>query len=111
MAGGINADISSLAQTGGQFGAAADQLQAIAEQLGATLDGLGDFWGGDDVGTAFAGKYVGPRDVWMSQAGVAGGQGLPAVSDTVNSWAQLYSDRVQNEADTMSGFAGTVDGI
>ena len=111
MAGGINADISSLARTGGQFGAAADQLHGIGEQLDAALAGLGAFWGGDAVGTAFASKYIGPRDVWLSQAGVAGDQGLPAVSDTVNSWARLYSDRVQSEADTMSAFSGTVDGI
>jgi uncharacterized protein YukE len=108
MSTGISADPSALAQSGQQFNAAADDLHAVAEQLAATLAGLGNFWGSDTFGQNFAQKYVGPTDKWMSFAGVASNDGLPAVSDAVNNWAQAYQDGMQHESDAVTPLYNSV---
>lgn len=103
----IQADPETLAQAGQQYNAAADELRGVARNLADRLAGLGAFWGGDAFGQNFAAKYVGPTDKWMSFAGVAGGQGLPGIADSVGSWAQAYETGMQQEAQAASSVAGT----
>jgi uncharacterized protein YukE len=97
MSGGIVAQPDALAQSGQQFDAAADDLHAVARQLADRLAGLGDFWGDDQFGQAFARKYTGPVDKWMSFAGVASNDGLPGLASAVAGWAQAYQDGMQQE--------------
>jgi hypothetical protein len=102
---GIRADTGALAQAGQQYGAAADELLAVAQGLAARLAGLGNFWGDDQFGQDFAAKYVGPTDKWMSFAGVAGGQGLPSIADSVGSWTQAYQDGMEQESQSAQSVA------
>jgi hypothetical protein len=104
---GIQADPDALAQAGQQYSAVADELRTVAQNLAGQLAGLGNFWGGDQFGQEFAGKYVGPVEKWMSFAGVASGQGLPSVADGVASWAQAYQDGMQQESQAASSVAGS----
>jgi uncharacterized protein YukE len=103
---GIQADTNALSQAGQQYTAAADELRTVAQNLAGRLAGLGNFWGGDQFGQDFAAKYVGPVDKWMSFAGVASGQGLPSIADSVGSWAQAYQNGMQQESQAAQSVAG-----
>jgi uncharacterized protein YukE len=102
---GIQANTDALAQAGQQYSAAADELRTVAQNLADRLAGLGNFWGGDQFGQDFAAKYVGPTDKWMSFAGVASGQGLPSIADSVGSWAQAYQTGMEQESQSAQSVA------
>lgn len=102
---GIQADTTALDQAGQQYNAAAEELHAVGQSLADRLAGLGNFWGSDQFGQEFAGKYVGPCDKWMSFAGVASGQGLPSIADSVNSWAQAYQSGMDQESQAAQSIA------
>ena len=66
-ADGVTADPAALDQAGQQFDAVAQQLGQVNETLSGTLAGLGNFWGNDEFGQEFSGKYVGPAQTWLDQ--------------------------------------------
>jgi hypothetical protein len=111
MAGdGVTADPAALDLAGQQFDVVAQALDQVNQTLSGTLDGLGNFWGNDELGQAFSGKYVGPAQTWLDQTSVATGDGLPGIASTTQSWARTYQNAADNEQSAAQTFQSQLDG-
>ena len=107
---GVTADLDGMNQSAQQFQQIADATAQLGTTLANALEGLGNFGGSDATGQAFAQKYTPAVTTWMSQAGVAGYEGLPGIADTVTAWTRTYDDAVQSEQTGASALKSEIDG-
>jgi WXG100 family type VII secretion target len=87
-------DPEGLAQNAPNVRAFSDQLRGVVTRLQSGLDSLGECWGDDPMGKAFASQYLDPRDEMF--------QGLTGAVDVLDSTA----DGLETMA---KGFAQTED--
>jgi uncharacterized protein YukE len=103
---GYTVDPTSLASNAPQYGAVADQVQAVYDTLTAKLEAEGACWGNDDAGNAFAAKYVGGAVSALQQMDTTH-QGLQSMVDGICTWARNYVNADQAAQDDLSTQLGT----
>lgn len=85
-------DPESLAKDAPNMRAFSDQVRGIVTRLQGGLDSLGECWGTDPMGRAFANNYLSPRDEIFT--------GLSGMADVLDSTADGMENMAKGFADT-----------
>jgi hypothetical protein len=73
LSGGLKVTVTDFLHAAPVFQQAGNELGRLAQSSAAILGQLGDFWGDDRAGSAFAGMYLKAQDAIFWRLGIAAG--------------------------------------
>jgi uncharacterized protein YukE len=97
---GFGVDPAAVHRHAGDIGEYGDQVHDVVRALSTELAGIGDCWGDDEVGSAFAGQHVEPASDALSALRHAGDQ-LRDAGERFSATARDYARAEQDNADRL----------
>jgi hypothetical protein len=89
LSGGLKIVVTDFMYAAPVFRQAGTELGDLAEAIGGSVAGLGNFWGNDAAGQAFASSYLPAQDAILSRLGSAAGA-MIGVGDGLGQMAANY---------------------
>lgn len=89
LSGGLKIVVTDFMHAAPVFRQSGTELGDLAETIGGSVAGLGNFWGNDAAGQAFAGSYLPAQDAILSRLGSASGA-MIGVGDGLQQMAANY---------------------